>query len=141
MHLDHSVAIAAPPARIFALYAAAADWPLWDRELRAAALPEGLHRGTRGWLQPQSGPRVAFRVTEVAADAGFTVTAHLPHPALPLCTLTFGHTLTPEGPATIARHWVRFSGPLAGVFRRLLGPGLHKGVPISLAGLKSAAEA
>ena len=131
---DAQTLIAAPPEAILALYRRPQDWPLWDPELSAVDLPGGLTPGATGTLTPRNGPKARITVARVAPD-GFAVTTRLP-----LCTMTFDHSLTPEGAATRARHWVRFDGPLAPLFRRLIGPGLAAGLGATMAGLKAAAE-
>lgn len=135
MSLSQTIAIATPPAAVFALYARAEAWPEWDPELRAASLPTGLVPGATGWLQPAKGPRARFTVIEVRPDAGFTVEARLP-----FCRMVFGHDLTASQTGTLARHWVRFQGPLAFVFRKVIGRDLVAGLPATMAGLKAAAE-
>lgn len=135
MPLTHSTLIAAQPRAVFALYARPQDWPNWDTELRAVDLPQGLVPGATGWLTPAKGPRARITVTEVTPDCSFAVKSRLP-----LCRMTFDHHLTPQGSGTLAQHSVQFTGPLAFVFRRLIGPTIARGLPASLAGLQAAVE-
>lgn len=134
MDFSHSIRIAAPAEVVFALYADVARWPNWDSEVRAVDLP-GLVPGAVGYLKPRSGPKARIRVTEVTPNRSFTVES-----ALPLFWMQFGHTLSEAGGLTTATHSLRFSGPLAFLFRRLIGAGIHRTLPATLQGLKAAAE-
>ena len=111
-----------------------ASWLAWDSETAAVQLP-GLHPGASGWLKPRKGQKATIRVTEVVPDTSFIVEG-----ALPFCRMRFGHDLAGNGDRVTATHWVRFSGPLAFLFRRVVGRGIDRTLPATLAGLKRAAE-
>ncbi|MBN9886238.1 SRPBCC family protein [Salipiger abyssi] len=134
MTIAHTIEIDAPATNVFALYANPELWPIWDSETKAVGLPE-LRRGAAGWLEPREGPRAKIRVTEVLPNRSFTIEGQLP-----LCRMTFGHELTGNGQRTSATHWVAFSGPLAFLFRRLIGAGIDRTLPNTLAGLKRVSE-
>lgn len=134
MSIVHRIEIAAPADRVFLLYQDIAAWPVWDAETVAVSLP-GLFRGASGWLQPRQGPRAKIRVADVVPGRSFTVEGRLP-----LCRMHFGHELEARDDCTIAVHWVRFTGPLAFLFRRLIGRGIDKTLPDTLAGLKRVSE-
>jgi hypothetical protein len=87
-------------------------------------------------LKPRSGPKARIWVTEVTQDRSFTAES-----ALPLCRMHFDHMLDETGGVTTATHALRFTGPLAFLFRRLIGTGIHRTLPTTLKGLKAAAEA
>ena len=139
--LSCSVLIPSSPAAIFDLYRDAQAWPRWDAELSAADLPGGLATGAKGWLKPTKGPRVAITVGAVIPDRAFEIIATIPFRALPLCRIHFDHVLTPEGQATRVSHGVRFTGPLAPLFSRLMARDLRAGLPTTMAGLTAAASA
>ncbi|APZ53326.1 SRPBCC family protein [Salipiger abyssi] len=134
MRIEHTVEIEAPATTVFALYADPELWPVWDGETKAVGLPE-LRTGATGWLQPREGPKAKIRVTDVTPNRSFTIEG-----TLPLCRMTFGHELTGNGRQTRATHWVQFSGPLAFLFRRLIGAGIDRTLPDTLAGLKRVSE-
>lgn len=134
-----SVEVRATPARVFALWSDAAGWPDWDPDLEGASLDGPFAPGSRGALKPRGGPRTRIELVEVLPDRAFTAASRLP-----LCRMVFDHAIEPLGaPADGCRvtHSVRFEGPLAGVFRRLIGPAVRRGLPGTMAGLKRAAEA
>jgi len=134
--LEGSVAVLAPPSRVFALWSDAAGWPSWDPDLSDASLDGPFAAGSRGSLKPVSGPRTRIELTEVEADRGFEAVARLP-----LCRLRFVHRVEPVGSGCRVSHSVHFSGPFAVLFRQLIGPSMQRGLPGTLAGLKAAAEA
>ncbi|ATG35852.1 MULTISPECIES: SRPBCC family protein [Phaeobacter] len=135
MTITHSISISTPQSAVFALYENVASWPAWDCETEAVFLPDGLHRGSTGWLKPRKGPKARVRVAEVLPGRSFTMEGQLP-----LCRMHFGHDLRGDGQGTTATHWVRFSGPLGFLFRRLIGREIDATLPATLLGLKHACE-
>lgn len=135
MTIQHQIEIAAPADVVFSLYEDVGSWATWDSETSAVHLPGGLRAGSAGWLKPREGPKASIRVSEVVPRRSFTVEARLP-----LCRMRFGHELSEASGRTIATHWVRFSGPLAFLFRRLIGKGIDATLPATLLGFKRASE-
>ena len=133
--VEASIDVAADPATAFAVHADVEGWTRWDPTLEAAELDGPFAAGTRGWLKPAGAPRTRIEIVEVDAPASFAVVARLP-----LCRMRFEHELVPIEIGTRVRHRVSFSGPLAAVFARLVGPGIERDLPATLAGLKAAAE-
>lgn len=136
MTVSHSIIIDAPQKLVFAIYQNVGSWPHWDQEVAEVVLSKGLQPGAQGWLRPRQGPKARILVDEVVPEKSFTVEAQLP-----LCRMIFGHELAEISGQTRATHWVRFSGPLAFLFRRLIGAGLDASLPQTLIGLKHACEA
>ena len=130
-----AILVQAPPAAVFACWADAAGWARWDPDVKAASMEGPFTVGTTGRITPREGPTMAIRLTRVAPDRAFDAEARLP-----LCTMRFEHWLEPRGPETLVTHRVAFSGPLAFLFRRLIGPQLVRGIPGTMAGLKRAVE-
>jgi hypothetical protein len=60
---------------------------------------------------------------------------------MPACRMVFDHALEAAGTATQVTHAVRFEGPLAPLFRLLIGRAISAGLPATLAGLKRHVEA
>jgi len=135
MSIAHRIEIKASREAVFALYANISSWCDWDTEVQAVHLSEGLRVGSHGWLKPRQGPKAKIRVTEVVPNVSFTVEG-----MLPLCRMEFGHELLSQADCTVAAHSVRFVGPLAFLFRRLIGRGIDSTLPDTLAGLKRASE-
>lgn len=131
---QHKIHVAASAASVFSRYRDVGTWPSWDPETLAVDLP-GLTVGATGWLKPRQGPRARIAIAEVTEDRSFTVEGRLP-----LCRMVFGHELYETGTGTLVTHSVGFSGPLAFLFRRLVGRGIDRTLPRTLAGLKAATE-
>ena len=137
--LSGSVEVRAAPERVFALWSDAAGWTAWDPDLESASLDGPFAPGSRGALKPRGGPRTRIELTEVVPGRAFTAASRLP-----LCRMVFDHAIEPldgRGGGCRVTHSVRFEGPLAGLFRRLIGPTIRRGLPGTMAGLKRAAEA
>lgn len=134
MDFANSITINASKEVIFAHYSDVANWPVWDKEVKAVSL-DGFSVGSKGSLQPRSGPKANLSISEVTPNTSFTVTSKLP-----LCQMQFGHELTSLGEKTKATHSVGFSGPLAFLFRRLIGREIEKTLPTTLQGLKDVCE-
>jgi len=132
--IKHSISINAPKDSIFQLYQDVAAWPAWDNEVSDVSL-EAFSLGASGWLKPRKGPKAKIKITELEPGHSFTVES-----ALPLCRIRFGHDLIESRNKTTATHWVQFVGPLAFLFRRLIGNELDQTLPQTLLGLKQASE-
>ncbi|UQS88699.1 SRPBCC family protein [Pseudomonas chlororaphis subsp. piscium] len=135
LQIRESIKIEAAPAQIFALYQDVAGWASWDPEVVRASLPDGLALNARGWLKPTTGPKAKIRVVEVTKGKSFSIASRLP-----LCNMLFGHDLVEVEGATLATHWVTFSGPLSFLFRRLVGSQIQASLPRTMRGLKRASE-
>ena len=134
-HLGCQIAINATQEQIFAAYIDVATWSLWDSEVASVDLPDGLTHGASGYLKPTSGPKASIIVSDFDPPTSFSVTS-----ALPLCKMTFEHKLSPLDHGTKAYHGIVFSGPLAAVFRFLIGRKITKTLPDTLNGLKKHVE-
>lgn len=135
MSISHKIAIDASRDRIFSVYENIEAWPKWDGEVEQVYLPEGIRTGSTGWLKPTKGLKINIRVTEVVPKETFLLEG-----ALPLCRMVFGHYLQSDANRIIVTHTVSFSGPLAFLFRRVIGTGLDARSPNTLAGLKRTSE-
>lgn len=131
---QHETFVAASPSAVFSRYRDVRSWPAWDPETLTVDLPE-LRVGAKGWLKPRQGPRARIAIVEVTENRSFTVEG-----LLPLCRMHFGHELHDTGTGTLVTHSISFSGPLAFLFRRLVGREIERTLPNTLAGLKSATE-
>ena len=133
--MQHGIDIDAPPERVFALWADPAGWPRWDPDLEEATLEGPFAAGSRGTLKPRGAPRTRVELRRVEPPRAFTAVARLPG-----CRMVFEHVLEARPGGCRACHAVRFEGVLGGLFRRLLGGQVRRGLPGTLAGLKAAAE-
>jgi Polyketide cyclase / dehydrase and lipid transport len=137
MKFEHSLDIAADPAKIYQLYADVAAWPKWDPEVLESSINGAFASGSVGSVKPKGGPKSEMRFMDVKPNTSFAVQCKLP-----LCLMRFEHELVAKGSAsTTATHRVMFSGFLAPLFGRLIGNGIKRTLPATMEGLKRAAEA
>lgn len=127
--------VRATAATVFALWADAASWAVWDPDVKAATRTGPFVAGAEGTITPRQGPTMRIRITRVVPQQAFDAEARLPG-----CRMRFVHELVPVGAGVRVTHRVEFEGPLAFIFRALIGPQLVRGIPGTMAGLKAAAE-
>jgi uncharacterized protein YndB with AHSA1/START domain len=135
VQFEEQIVIAAPPEKVFALYANVAAWSSWDPDVKTSSIEGAFSSGVSGSLQPSSGPKVRVKFTEVMPDRSFTVESKLP-----LCVLRFEHELTLLPSGTNAKHRVTFQGLLSPFFGQVIGPQIRKALPNAMQALKRAAE-
>jgi hypothetical protein len=113
---------AGPPAVWEKAYLDAAAWPLWNRELRRATLDGPLAQGAEAKIAFRTGLRLRFRVVEDGRL--FTDEARLPGARM-------GHRHLVEPTATGSRltNTIYIDGPLADLWRRILGPAAARSLP------------
>lgn len=133
---EGTIDVHAPAAVVFGLWADAGSWAQWDPDVKAASRAGPFEAGAVGTITPREGPTMTIHITRVVPNVAFDAEARLPG-----CRMTFVHEMAPAGTAMRVTHRVQFSGPLAFVFRALIGPSLVRGIPGTMAGLKAAAEA
>jgi len=136
MQVEHSVLVNTAPERLFALYADVPHWNRWDPDTKASSIQGPFQTGTSGSLTPTKGNTVSMVLTSVVQDRSFTVEVKIP-----LFRMVFEHELLPAQEVTKVIHRVTFSGALSFLLGRVIGSQLNKGLPVTLAKLKAAAEA
>lgn len=133
---SHTATTTAPPAALWARYADPASWPEWDHGAEAVTIDGPIAVGTTGTLKPVGGPLTRFVVTEVTPEASFTDVTRLP-----LARLTFSHLIEPYQGGSRFTHTVTFTGPLAWLFRRVIGKGIAADMPETMGRLAALAAA
>jgi hypothetical protein len=116
---------AAPAAIWERAYASAEAWPLWNAELKRATLDGPLAPGAEARIVFRTGLRLRFRVVEFDDGRLFTDEARLPG-----ARMGHRHLVEPLHP-TGARltNTIYIDGPLAGLWRRILGPATARTLP------------
>lgn len=115
-----------PPAEIWRkAYEDAEAWPRWSAEIKRASLDGPLALGATAKIVFRTGLRLRFRVVEFEAGRLFTDESRLPgarmgHRHLVEPTETGGCRLT---------NTIYIEGPLAPVWRRVLGPAAARTLP------------
>lgn len=115
---------AAPVAVWERAYVDADAWPRWNRELKRATLDGPLAEGAEAKIVFRTGLRLRFRVVEFEDGRLFTDEARLPGARM-------GHRHLVEANAGGSRltNTIYIEGPLAGLWRRILGPAAARSLP------------
>jgi hypothetical protein len=119
--LDAEVAPAAVWGRA---YADADAWPRWNAELKRATLDGPLAAGAEAKVVFRTGLRLRFRVVEFDEGRLFTDEARLPG-----ARMGHRHQVEPAGPGARLTNTIYIDGPLAGLWRRILGPAAARTLP------------
>jgi len=136
-HYTETVDTNASAESIWELWSTPSTWHTWDSEVKSAEICGDFVQGTKGMMQPKSGPKVTFTLTKVAINQCFTNRAKLP-----LATLDFSHYYKPKaanGTAAQITHSVTIRGLLAPLFGLVIGRGVKKHLRSAM--LKLAAQA
>lgn len=115
-----------PPSAVWAnAYADAGAWPRWNAELKRAKLDGPLRAGAQARIVFRTGLRLRFRVTEFEEGRLFTDEARL-------IGARMGHRHLvepmPEGGSRLT-NTIYIEGPLASLWRRVLGPAAVRSLP------------
>lgn len=135
---QHSVYLSASHLNaVWSYYSDVAHWKTWDHDLDYAHIEEGgFKKEGRGELKPKSGPKTSFILSEVVAKKSFTVTSRLPG-----ATMHFYHHLRQRNHDFLEiTHRVEMVGWSAPFFNVIIGRGIRKGLPKSLARLAAMIE-
>ncbi|MFN8080851.1 MAG: hypothetical protein U0Q19_14960 [Kineosporiaceae bacterium] len=110
----------AQPAAFFARWADMATWPQWNLDTEWVRLDGPFVAGATGTLKPKGGPKVPFVIERLVDGREFVDTSRLVG-----ARLTFDHQVsrTPSGGTAVAVT-VSLTGPLARVWRLILGKGI-----------------
>ncbi|GGL90251.1 SRPBCC family protein [Nakamurella endophytica] len=143
------VVSSAPPEAFFDRWADTATWPEWNSDTEWVRMDGPFREGATGTLRPRGGPTVGFRIERLVPGREFVDVSRLPG-----ARLTFAHTVTTraaaggadsdvpaDGTRTEVSVVIDLSGPLAPVWRLVLGRGLRRSVHRDLVALARAAEA
>jgi hypothetical protein len=114
------------PAAIWAgAYADASAWPRWNGELKTAVLDGPLREGAEARIVFRTGLRLRFRVVEFDDGRLFTDESRLPG-----ARMGHRHLVEPnaDGGSRLT-NTIYIEGPLAGLWRRVLGPRAVRTLP------------
>jgi hypothetical protein len=120
-----TLATEATPAAVWEkAYVDAAAWPLWNRELKRATLDGPLAAGAETKIVFRTGLRLRFRVVEFEPGRLFTDESRLPG-----ARMGHRHLVEPTATGSRLNNTIYIEGPLAGLWRRILGPAAARSLP------------
>jgi hypothetical protein len=115
-----------PPAAVWErAYADADAWPRWNAELKRASLDGPLREGAEARIVFRTGLRLRFHVVEFEDGRVFTDESRLPG-----ARMGHRHLVEPAGEGgSRLTNTIYIEGPLAGLWRRILGPAAARTLP------------
>src|SRR3954447_9077920 len=116
-----SVTSSAPPAAFFAQWADMATWPEWNLDTEWVRLDGPFVEGATGELKPRGGPKVRFVVGRLVDGEEFTDVSTLLG-----ARLTFRRLVDAEPGRTTVSVEATLTGPLAPLWRLVLGKGVRE---------------
>lgn len=134
--LQHARELRASAETVWAWYEDTASAPSWDPLIGEVRCDGPLAVGVTGRNTPRHGPSVPFVYTEVTPGVSYTEQTRLPG-----ARMAFWHTLQPRGDVTVVTHGVMCTGPLARVYRLVVGRSFDAGMQQALEGLAALAQA
>jgi hypothetical protein len=105
-------------------YAEAAAWPEWNAEIKRASLDGPLALGTTAKIVFGTGLRLRFRVVEFDDGRLFTDESRLPG-----ARMGHRHLIEPTASGSRLTNTIYIEGPLAPVWRRIMGPAAARALP------------
>jgi hypothetical protein len=114
----------APAAVWERAYRDADAWPEWNAELKSARLDGPLAEGAEARIVFRTGLRLRFRVVEFEDGRLFTDEARLPG-----ARMGHRHLVEPAASGSRLTNTIYIDGPLAAVWRRVLGPAAARTLP------------
>ncbi|HKT84040.1 MAG TPA: SRPBCC family protein [Solirubrobacterales bacterium] len=105
-------------------YASAEAWPKWNAELKHATLDGPLALGAKARIVFRSGLRLRFTVVEFESGHLFTDESRLPG-----ARMGHRHLVEPTDRGSRLTNTIYIEGPLAPLWRRVLGPAATRTLP------------
>ncbi len=113
------------PARVWSgAYADARAWPKWNSEIKRAGLDRPLAIGAVARIVFRTGLRLRFDVVEYEDGRLFTDQARLPG-----ARMGHRHLVEATGGGCRLTNTIYIDGPLAPLWRRILGPAAARSLP------------
>jgi hypothetical protein len=126
----------APADRFFEIWADMATWPEWNADTEWVRLDGPFRTGATGELKPKGGPKVKFTIASMVPGVEFVDVSHLMG-----ARLTFDHQVAVAAGGTSLRVGVSFTGPMAWLWKRVIGGGIKGSLQRDLDALVARAEA
>jgi hypothetical protein len=125
----------APPAAFFERWRDVATWPEWNHDTEWVRLDGPFAANATGVLKPKGGPKVRFVIERLIEGEEFVDVSMMPG-----AKLRFDHRVREHENGSSLDVTISMSGPLAWLWRRVLGPGFVKNAQPDLDRLVFVAE-
>jgi hypothetical protein len=100
------------------------SWPVWQDDVEYAHLEGSFSEGSVISFKPKGGPKVRIELVDVQAPSRFVDVTRFP-----LARMVDVHELEETALGLEIRNTLRMEGPLAFVWRKLVGEGVAKSLP------------
>lgn len=136
MSLEDKVMISASAERVFSLYSDVENWASWHPYVKAADMEGKFVSGVAAILKRGLGITSRVMFTDIVPNTSFTLERKLP-----LCMMRIEHHIMEVKMTHVdVLNRVSFKGLLSPFFRKMFTSHLSKTIPVTLRGLKTAAE-
>jgi hypothetical protein len=113
--------VTASPSEVWKLWQNVTAWPKQDSSITSASIDGPFAVGSKITLKPKGSPTVKVVIKKMEVNKGYTTEGKLP-----LAKLQFVHQITTKGKQTSFTQSVIISGPLSGLFARMMGKSMSK---------------
>lgn len=110
--------------RVWQVWTDVEKWPSWQDDVEYARLEGAFEKGTVIRFKPKRGPRVRLELTEVQPPSRFVDVTRFP-----LARMVDVHELIEKDAELEIRNTLTIEGPLAHIWRKLVGEGVAKSLP------------
>ena len=110
--------------RIWDVYSDVEGWSTWQEDVEYAQLEGSFDAGGVIQFKPKGGPKVRIELTEVLAPTRFVDTTRFP-----LARMIDVHEFIATDDGLEIRNQISMVGPMAWVWRKLVGEAVAKGLP------------
>ncbi|MFZ1063327.1 MAG: SRPBCC family protein [Acidimicrobiales bacterium] len=125
----------APPSAFFERWRDVATWPEWNHDTEWVRLDGPFVEHATGVLKPKGGPKVRFVIERLVDGEEFVDVSMMPG-----AKLRFEHRVRAMETGCALEVTISISGPLARIWRRVLGSGFVKNAQPDLDRLVAVAE-
>ena len=120
----------ATPEALWERWTDVANWPEQDESLQSASINGPFAVGSIITLKPKGSPTVKVQLIEVTKLKSFSSTGQLP-----LAKLQFDHKAKPDGAKIEFTQSVTMTGPLSGLFSKMMGKKMAENLEARMAKL------
>jgi len=107
--------------KVWELWRDVKNWNKWDIDVKHSEIFSEFISGGNGVIQPMSGPKIKFVITDCKKLKSFTTVSYIP-----FCKIYFIHNMIEINGELEISHKVEIKGPLTFFFSRVIGNQIKK---------------